>query len=130
MDNQGCFGTVTRALHWSMAVLIGWQFVGMISKVAVGREHPVSQFLGGYHLNIGTVLFVLIVLRLACLHQPPQPALARGGAFGQGGCCGPYRDLYADAPRAADGADPRLGTRARLFSFGFELFAPARPIPW
>lgn len=128
MDNQGRFGTVTRALHWSMAVLIGWQFVGMISKVAVGREHPVSQFLGGYHSNVGTVLFVLIVLRLAWAFINRRNRHSHGGGLLAKAAVAGHTAIYTLMLLVPLMALIRAWGRERGFSpFGFELFAPRTP---
>lgn len=62
-DTPHRYGTVTRALHWAMAVLLVWQFAGMVVRLAVGRA-PVTAFMVGTHATVGTLLLVLIVARL------------------------------------------------------------------
>ena len=57
------YGLVTRFLHWSIAVLMLWQFAGMTLKLVLGRV-PVAAFFVGTHQKVGLILFGLIVLRL------------------------------------------------------------------
>ncbi|MFS4439443.1 cytochrome b [Paracoccaceae bacterium GXU_MW_L88] len=63
-DTPRVYGKITRALHWSMAVLMLFEFIGMGFKVLFGRDNPVASFLGGWHGTIGALLFVLIILRI------------------------------------------------------------------
>lgn len=63
-DTPARYGRVTRLLHWTIAALILWQFLGMAIKLALGRG-PVSGFFVGLHQPVGAVLFALIVLRVA-----------------------------------------------------------------
>ncbi len=75
-DDAHRYGLITRALHWAMAAVFAWQFAGMIAKVTVGRT-PATAVLVGSHAGVGTILMVLIVLRLAWAwygrrHRPPH----------------------------------------------------------
>lgn len=78
-DTPLAYGLVTRALHWSIAALILWQFMGMGLKLALGRQ-PVVGFFVGSHQPVGTVLFGLIVLRLlwALANRGNRPAHGAG----------------------------------------------------
>jgi len=62
LDNGLKYGAVTRAFHWGMAVLMAWQFLGMIIKITVGRA-PISAFFVGTHKSVGVILLALIVVR-------------------------------------------------------------------
>lgn len=62
-DTPQAYGLVTRALHWSVAALILWQFLGMGLRLVFGRQ-PFVGFFVGTHQPVGTVLFLLIVLRI------------------------------------------------------------------
>ena len=61
-DTHTGYGLVTRALHWGMAALILWQFVGMGLRLLLGRT-PLVSFFVGTHAPVGTLLFALILLR-------------------------------------------------------------------
>ena len=63
MDRPESFGLITRALHWSMAALLAWQWCGMALKLALGRQPIVAVFVGT-HAPVGVILFALILLRV------------------------------------------------------------------
>lgn len=63
LDNAWRYGAITRLLHWAMAALFLWQFVGMGLRLALGRTPLVAIFVGS-HQAVGTLLFVLVALRL------------------------------------------------------------------
>ncbi|MFC0411012.1 cytochrome b [Roseomonas elaeocarpi] len=56
------YGLVSRALHWSMALLFAWQFAGMAIRLTVGRS-PLTAFMVGTHAPLGTLLLLLVLLR-------------------------------------------------------------------
>ena len=62
-DTAQVYGRITRLLHWSIAALMAWQFLGMGLKLALGRV-PLVAFFVGSHQKVGTVLFLLIALRV------------------------------------------------------------------
>ncbi|NPW37130.1 cytochrome b [Pseudomonas aeruginosa] len=63
-DNPARFGLVSRLLHWGMAAIFAWQFIGMILLAALG-ETPFTLFFIGTHATLGVLLFLLVALRLA-----------------------------------------------------------------
>lgn len=63
-DTPRCYGLVSRALHWLMALVFAWQFFGMATKLVLGRT-PLTAFLVGTHRPVGLILLVLILTRLA-----------------------------------------------------------------
>lgn len=73
-DTPERYGAISRALHWSMAALFAWQFMGMIVKLALGRV-PLTRFLVGTHAPVGTLLMALVAVRalwgLANLRRRP-----------------------------------------------------------
>lgn len=62
-DSAHRYGGMTRLLHWAMALLIVWQFLKLGDRISDG-EHWIGQTLVPWHISIGAVLLVLIVLRL------------------------------------------------------------------
>lgn len=62
-DSARRYGGITRLLHWIMALLIGWQFLKLGDRIHDG-EHWIGQTLVPWHISIGGLLLVLIVLRL------------------------------------------------------------------
>jgi cytochrome b561 len=78
-DTPAQYGLVTRLLHWGMALILLWQFTGMILRLLLGRT-PLMAFWVGSHQSVGTVLLALILLRLgwAWLNRGRRPAPDRG----------------------------------------------------
>lgn len=62
-DNARVYGFVTRLLHWVMALLLFWQFLGMILNTLY-EDEPFVEFFAGSHVQVGVTLFVLILLRI------------------------------------------------------------------
>ncbi|MFZ6763670.1 cytochrome b [Pseudoroseomonas sp. WGS1072] len=75
-DTPRRFGRVSRILHWGMAALFAWQFLGMILKVTLGR-HPVAGVFVGTHASVGFLLLLLVLARgswaLFNMRWRPQP---------------------------------------------------------
>lgn len=74
-DTPLVYGRVSRLLHWSMAAVFAWQFLGMIMKVSMDRT-PLVGFFVGSHSSVGVLLFLLILIRLWWAlgqksHRPP-----------------------------------------------------------
>src|SRR5690606_31829908 len=63
-DTAERYGSISRALHWMMAMLLAWQFTGMVLAAVLGRV-PLTGFWVGTHVSVGVLLFVGIVVRLA-----------------------------------------------------------------
>ena len=78
-DDPRRYGLVSRLLHWTMAALFAWQFAGMALRLMLGRV-PLMAFWVGTHASVGTLLFVLIVLRLgwALAQKRHRPAYEPG----------------------------------------------------
>ena len=62
MDTPWRYGAISRLLHWVMALLLVWEFTGVISYYIFGK-HPVTVFFTKTHSPIGAVLFCLVVIR-------------------------------------------------------------------
>ncbi len=127
-DTPQVYGLVTRALHWSIAALILWQFLGMGLKLIFGRQ-PVVSFFVGTHQPVGTVLFVLIALRIfwALANRRNRPRHA-GGPLGLAARIG-HVLLYAVMAIVPAVALLRAWGGERAFTpFGIPVF-PAREVP-
>lgn len=81
-DTKERYGSVSRFLHWGMALLVFWQMLKFFDRIDDG-EHWVGQVLVPWHGSIGALLLVLIVLRIfwavrtgAANRPPPPPAQA------------------------------------------------------
>ena len=61
-QTQPRYGIVARFFHWSMAALILWQFLKFFDRINDG-EHWVGENLVPWHVSIGALLLVLVVLR-------------------------------------------------------------------
>ncbi|MBS7545264.1 cytochrome b [Ancylobacter oerskovii] len=124
-DNALRYGTVSRALHWGMALLFAWQFLGMILRATLGRT-PVVSFFVGSHTTLGVLLLLLVVVRLGWAlanrrHRPPYD----GGLLGLAARLG-HAGLYALMVVVPALALARLYGSGRGYApFGVELFAPS-----
>lgn len=130
IDSPGRFGRISRWLHWSMALLFLWQFVGMVLKVTIGRT-PLSGVFVGVHRDVGLVLFVLLLLRglwgLYNLRRRPshQPGLV--GLLAVLGHLALY-GLMLVVPLI--GLMRQYGSGRPFAPFGVPLMGPSDPIPW
>lgn len=61
-DNRETYGTISRLLHWGMALLLGWQFLSAASH-ALFDDTAIEAFFWPTHKPVGLLLFGLIVLR-------------------------------------------------------------------
>lgn len=62
LDNSERYGAISRLLHWVLAVLILWQFLGMALKLMFGRN-DFTGFFVGTHQPVGFIIFLLVVVR-------------------------------------------------------------------
>ncbi|MGB3393764.1 MAG: cytochrome b/b6 domain-containing protein [Stenotrophomonas sp.] len=62
-DTPERYGTLSRLLHWGMALLVVWQGLKFFDRIDEG-EHWVGQNLVPWHISVGTLLLLLIVLRI------------------------------------------------------------------
>ncbi|WP_246032966.1 cytochrome b [Falsirhodobacter xinxiangensis] len=130
-DSPDMYGRVTRLLHWTIAALMLWQFLGMALRLIFGRRDFVSFFVGG-HALVGTVLFVLIVLRVVWMLANRKNRPDHGdGLLGLGARLG-HLALYAVMATVPSVALLRAwGGDRGLSLLGVEVFAPkAVPVEW
>ncbi|MBU0522773.1 cytochrome b [Pseudomonas spirodelae] len=75
-DSAQRYGGISRLLHWAMALLIGWQLLKLGDRINDG-EHWIGQTLVPWHVSIGSLLLILIGVRLLWAlsqrQQRPQP---------------------------------------------------------
>lgn len=128
-DSKARYGTISRWLHWGMAVLIGWQMLKFFDRINDG-EHWVGQTLVPWHISIGFVLLLLAVARIIWAirqrnNRPDQdPATAFLVKAGHG-------LLYlALALMPLTGLMIMLGNGYGLTVFGAELVAGGEGIGW
>lgn len=62
------YGYISRCLHWVVAILIGWQMLKLTDYIDDG-EHWVGQTLVPWHVSIGTLLLMIIGLRVVWASQ-------------------------------------------------------------
>lgn len=131
MDSKERYGHISRLLHWLMAAMIIWQFTGMILRLILGRQ-PLVAFFVKWHPIVGSMLLVLIVLRVIWFyinrHQRPSPGDGLAGRLARLG----HGALYLLMLLIPSLGLLRLYGSGRGFSpFGIEIFAATgREIQW
>lgn len=128
-DSHQRYGSVSKTLHWLMTLLIGWQLLKFGDRIADG-EHWVGETLVPWHISIGTLLLLLVALRLIWLvrqrrHRPLQnPATALLVKAGHG-------LLYAGMVlMPITGIMVMVGGGYGVTAFGVELIAEGEEIGW
>ena len=128
-DSPERYGVVTRLLHWSMAVLVLLQFVKFFERLD-GEGGPLVAAITGWHTSIGTLLLVLVVVRIAWAFLQRQrrpvndPALA---IFVTAGHVALYVALLA---LPILGLLFMLGGGYGHAAFGIGLFPPGDEVRW
>lgn len=130
-DTPRIYGKVTRLLHWAMAALILWQFLGMGLRAVFGRQEWLAPLVGS-HAPVGTALFVLVILRglWAWSNRRNRPAHG-GGVLGRAATAG-HGLLYLLMLAIPGLALLRAWGSDRVFApFGFEIFSAKSPeVEW
>jgi cytochrome b561 len=128
-DSKDRYGSISRIFHWGMAALIGWQLLKLFDRINDG-EHWVGQTLVPWHISIGTLLLVVVVLRIIWAvsqkdNRPEQsPATAVFVKIG-------HFLLYAAmALMPITGILTMIGNGYGLTAFGIELAAKGDEIAW
>lgn len=62
-DSAQQYGLVSRALHWAMAALLGWQFLTTLVRFFM-EDSSLDQFTWGTHRATGVLLMLLVVIRV------------------------------------------------------------------
>ncbi len=130
-DDARHYGLVSRTLHWAMAALFAWQFAGMIAKNILGRV-PLTGFWVGTHASVGTLLFLLVVLRLAwALAQRTQRPSYAAGMLGRLALLGHVAMYVLMAIVPALGIMRMIGGERPISLFGIAIRpAQAGDITW
>lgn len=128
-DSENAYGAVSRAFHWSMAVLVGWQLLKFGDRLAEGA-HWVGQTLVPWHISVGVLLLALAVARIlwALGQRRQRPAPATGMApFVKAGHALLYAGLVL---MPLTGIMAMAGGGHGLAAFGVQLIAEGEKIPW
>ncbi len=123
-DTSRVYGRISRLLHWTIAALILWQLLGMGLRLIFGRQ-PFVGFFVGSHQPVGTVIFVLVLIRFvwAIANRGNRPAHG-AGLIGIASRLG-HLALYALMLIVPSVAILRAWGSTRGFApFGFTIFAP------
>lgn len=62
-DTPNRYGTITRLLHWTMALCMVWMVFSALIPDALTDKSAQAFFRNG-HKQVGSLLFVLIIVRL------------------------------------------------------------------
>lgn len=83
-DNQSRYGTVSRVLHWGMAVLFLWQLMSSAAHYFL-EDTAIEAFFWPTHKPLGFLLLVLVFIRLiwAVINLAKRPpSLTKAAAAG------------------------------------------------
>src|SRR5690606_22595507 len=125
------YGTVSRLLHWGAPVLVAWQALKLFDRIDDG-EHWVGQTLVPWHISIGVVILLLMVVRIAWAlrnrgHRPPAPPPKMLGAVAKAGHVALYAALVL---MPVTGMAIMIGNGYGLAVFGVQLVPGGTDIPW
>lgn len=128
-DSKERYGSVSRTLHWLVALLVFWQLLKFGDRIAEG-EHWVGQTLVPWHISIGSLLLLLAVFRIVWAvsqrndRPAPDPSEAVLPKAGHG-------LLYAGLLlMPITGIMVMLGGGYGVSAFGIEIFAKGDEMPW
>lgn len=128
-DSTERYGSISRFFHWLMAFLIGWQLLKFFDRIADG-EHWVGQVMVPWHISIGTVALVLVVLRMSWAVRQKNNRPAQGPATAALVKVGHFL-LYAGMfLMPVTGIFTMLGNGYGWAPFGIDLVAKGNEISW
>lgn len=130
-DTHAVYGQMSRFLHWTIAVLVLYQFVGMGLRLIFDKQPWLSPFVA-YHQPVGTILFLLIVVRALWALSNRNNRPTHGHHFwGRAASLG-HAVLYVVMLAVPAIALLRAYGNDRVFApFGFTIFpAQEPPIGW
>lgn len=128
-DSRERYGSISRLFHWGMGLLVLWQLLKLFDRINDG-EHWVGQTLVPWHITIGTLLLVLVILRIFWaakqkdnrpVQDPATAHLVRIGHF----------LLYAALVlMPLTGASYMVGNGYGWAPFGIQLVGKGEEISW
>jgi len=128
-DSQERYGSISRLFHWGMALLIVWQGMKFFDRINDG-EHWVGQTLVPWHVGIGSLLLLLVVLRILWAakqrgNRPVQdPATATLVKIGH------FLLYVAMVMMPVSGVMYLVGRGFGWRPFGIQLIEKGAEIPW
>lgn len=129
VELQERYDGVSRFFHWSMALLVGWQFLKFFDRINDG-EHWVGETLVPWHISIGTLMLVLIALRVFWTARQKDKRPAQDPAMASLVKAGHFL-LYAGMVLLPiTGVLAMLGGGYGWTAFGVPLAAEGEEIPW
>lgn len=128
-DSKQRYGSVSKFLHWGMALLVTWQLLKFGDRITEG-EHWVGQTLVPFHISIGSLLLVLIFVRLfwaaSQRDQRPEQDLAMAMLVKAG-----HGLLYLGLLlMPITGMLFMVGNGYGVSAFGIDIFAKGDEIAW
>jgi len=130
-DTPAVYGRISRSLHWTMAALVLYQFMGMGLRAIFDKQPWLSPFVS-YHQPVGTILFVLILGRAlwALSNRGNRPQHGRH-FFGRAASLGHGLIYVAMLAVPAIALIRAYGNDRAFAPFGFTIFpAQEPPIKW
>lgn len=123
-DSPQRYGSISRILHWGMALVLLWQFVSVVLHFLYDNEQPLRAFFWSWHQPVGALLMLLVLLRglwaLANLRSRPPAGTTR---FGRAATAG-HVLLYAGMVLVPLlGLLRRYGSGRSFEPFGIPLFS-------
>lgn len=129
-DSKARYGTISRLFHWVIALLVLWQAMKVFDRINDG-EHWVGQVLVPWHISIGVLILLLMVLRIvwALRNRGSRPSAppALLGFLAKAGHLTMYVLLVL---LPVTGISFMIGEGYGLTVFGMELLARGKEIPW
>ena len=130
-DTKDRYGIVSRLLHWGMAVLVIWQVLKLFDRINDG-QHWVGQVLVPWHISIGVLIGLLIIVRIAWTlrnrnNRPPAPPPPTLGMLARAGHIALYVCLVL---MPLTGIAIMVGNGFGLEAFGIQLVAAGPEIEW
>ncbi|MDV6316440.1 cytochrome b [Idiomarina sp. HP20-50] len=129
-DSIERYGTVSRFFHWVIATLVLWQAMKVFDRINDG-EHWVGETLVPWHISIGALILVLVLLRIVWAsrnlsNRPPAPP----GVLGVLARAGHIIIYIALVFLPIAGMSFMIGKGHGLTIFGMELVSRGTEIPW
>ena len=128
-DSKERYGSVSRLFHWGMALLIGWQGLKFFDRIADG-EHWVGQTLVPWHVSIGSLLLLLVVLRIVWAARQRENRPVQDPATASLVKLGHFLLYAAMLLMPLTGIMILVGNGYGWSPFGMQFVAQGAEIPW